>query len=393
VEHHPATNSVFSASSEARHRLDAVDALRGLAIFFVLMNHVNMRLFLDKFAYWQAMPDGLRRALVWNGQNGVQIFFVISGFLITSTSLRRWGTLSAIRVRDFYRLRFARIAPLLLLLLCVLCILHFAGTPGFVVSQETGGLGRALFAALTFHINLLEAQRGYLPGSWDILWSLSVEEMFYLFFPLICRWAGREKLLLIILAVFVALGPIARTLLTHGNETWKEVSYLGGMDAIALGCLTALVLAKLRSAPRVAPRASLPLALAGICALVFILGFTADDDVLARLGLDMTVLAVGTCLIIAATAQSARKGAERPMRKGIAVLEPLRWLGRRSYEVYLTHMFVVMGFFYVFVAGGRPGAAVTPLFIAVIAFSAILGEMVARYFSDPLNRMLRHHWE
>jgi peptidoglycan/LPS O-acetylase OafA/YrhL len=397
VEHHPATNSVFSPSSEARHRLDAVDALRGLAIFFVLMNHVNMRLFLDKFAYWQAMPDALRSALVWNGQNGVQIFFVISGFLITSTSLRRWGTLSAIRVRDFYRLRFARIAPLLLLLLCVLCILHFAGTPGFVVSQETGGLGRALFAALAFHINLLEAQRGYLPGSWDILWSLSVEEMFYLFFPLICRWAGREKLLLIILAVFVALGPIARTLLTHGNETWKEVSYLGGMDAIALGCLTALVLAKLRSAPRVAPRvaprASLPLALAGICALVFILGFTADDDVLARLGLDMTVLAVGTCLIIAATAQSARKGAERSMRKDIAMLEPLRWLGRRSYEVYLTHMFVVMGFFYVFVPGGRPGAAVTPLFIAVIAFSAILGEMVARYFSDPLNRMLRHHWE
>jgi peptidoglycan/LPS O-acetylase OafA/YrhL len=389
MERHPAPSNVFSPSSGARHRLDAVDALRGLAIFFVLMNHVNMRLFLDKFAYWQVIPERLRGALVWNGQNGVQIFFVISGFLITSTSLRRWGTLSAIRVRDFYRLRFARIAPLLLLLLGALCILHFAGTPGFVVSQETGGLGRALIAALTFHINLLEAQRGYLPASWDILWSLSVEEMFYIFFPLICRWAGREKLLLIILAVFVALGPIARTLLTHGNDTWKEVSYLGGMDAIALGCLTALALASLR----IAPRASLSLGLAGICAVVFILGFAADDDVLARLGLDMTVLAVGTCLIIAATAQSARKGAERPPRRGIAVLEPLRWLGRRSYEVYLTHMFVVMGFFYLFVAGGRPHAAVTLLFLAVIVLSGILGEMVARYFSDPLNRMLRHHWE
>jgi peptidoglycan/LPS O-acetylase OafA/YrhL len=137
--------------------------------------------------------DALRGALVWNGQNGVQIFFVISGFLITSTSLRRWGSLSAIRVLDFYRLRFARIAPLLLLLLAALSILHFAGTSGFVVSQETGGLGRALFAALTFHINLLEAQRGYLPASWDILWSLSVEEAFYVFFPLICRWAGRGK--------------------------------------------------------------------------------------------------------------------------------------------------------------------------------------------------------
>jgi peptidoglycan/LPS O-acetylase OafA/YrhL len=389
MENHSATHSVFSPSSEGRHRLDAVDALRGLAIFLVLMNHVNMRLFLDKFPYWQGIPDRLRGTLVWNGQNGVQIFFVISGFLITSTSLRRWGTLSAIRARDFYRLRFARIAPLLLLLLGVLSILHFAGTPGFVVSQETGGLGRALFAALTFHINLLEAQRGYLPGSWDILWSLSVEEAFYLFFPLICRWAGRGKLLLVILAVFVALGPFARTLLTHGNETWKEVSYLGGMDAIALGCLTALVLAK----PRVTLRASLSLGVAGICAVVFILGFSADDDVLARSGLDMTVLAVGTCLIIAATARSARRSAAQSTRRAAVVLEPLRWLGRRSYEVYLTHMFVVMAFFYLFVAGGRPNAAVTPMFLAVIVISGLLGEIVARYFSDPLNRMLRHHWE
>ena len=381
MEQQPAKSSVFLPSGEARHRLDAVDALRGLAIFFVLMNHVNMRLFLDKFAYWQSMPERLRSALVWNGQNGVQIFFVISGFLITSTSLRRWGAQSSIRVGDFYRLRFARIAPLLLVLLGALSLLHFAGTPGFVVSHDTGGLGRALFAALTFHINLLEAQRGYLPASWDILWSLSVEEVFYLFFPLICRWVGRGKWLLVILAMFVALGPIARTLLTHGSETWKEVSYLGGMDALALGCLTALVLANLR----IAPRASLSLALAGICAVVFILGFVAEDDLLARLGLDMTVLAVGTCLIIAATAQAARKGT--------LVLGPLRWLGRRSYEVYLTHMFVVMGFFYLFVMSGRPRTAVTPLFLAVVVFSGILGEATARYFSEPLNRMLRHRWQ
>ena len=60
----------------------------------------------------------------------------------------------------------------------------------FDVSPKTGGLGRALVAALTFHINYLEATRGYLPGSWDILWSLSVEEAFYLFFPLICRVFG-----------------------------------------------------------------------------------------------------------------------------------------------------------------------------------------------------------
>jgi len=207
-------------------RLDGVDILRGLAIFFVLMNHVNIRLLLAHVPYTQGLPRQLVASLVWNGQFGVQMFFAVSGFLITSTTLRRWGSLGDINVRHFYKLRFARIAPLLLLLLVVLSGLHFAGIDDYVVKAKTGGLGRALLAALTFHVNVLEARRGYLPGSWDILWSLSVEEMFYLFFPLLCKLLGRGKLLLIPLVGFVAMGPVARTVLVHGNEIWLEKSYL-----------------------------------------------------------------------------------------------------------------------------------------------------------------------
>src|ERR1035438_10064540 len=92
-------------------RLDGVDALRGLAIFFVLMNHVNMRLRSAKIPYTAGLPEQLVSSLVWNGQFGVQIFFAVSGFLITSTALRRWGSLSRLEVVDFYKLRFARIAP------------------------------------------------------------------------------------------------------------------------------------------------------------------------------------------------------------------------------------------------------------------------------------------
>jgi peptidoglycan/LPS O-acetylase OafA/YrhL len=337
-------------------RSASIDALRGLAIFFVLMNHVNMRLFLAKIPYFEAIAGQLRDALVWNGQNGVQIFFAISGFLITSTTLSRWGAPSSIRVRDFYLLRFARIAPLLLALLLTLSILHLMGLAGFVVADGTGGLGRALLAALTFHINLLEAQRGYLPPAWDILWSLSVEETFYLCFPLICRWFGKGQWLIIILAIVAALGPIARTVLAHGNEIWKEVSYLGGMDAIALGCLTALILPTLK----LNSHALLCLTAVGAGA------------------------GVGTCWVIIGTAY--------PRRGALNALRPLRWLGRRSYEVYLTHMFVVMGLWHVYVAGGIPEAGVAVLFVAVILLSGLMGEIVARHFSEPMNRYLRTRW-
>src|ERR1700709_867359 len=93
-------------------KVDGIDALRALAIFYVLMNHVNMRLLGAHIPYLKDVPKQVGASLVWQGQPGGQIFFAVSGFLITSTSLHRWATASDFRIRDFYVLRFARIAPL-----------------------------------------------------------------------------------------------------------------------------------------------------------------------------------------------------------------------------------------------------------------------------------------
>jgi peptidoglycan/LPS O-acetylase OafA/YrhL len=320
--------------------------------------------------------------LVWNGQFGVQIFFAVSGFLITSTTLRRWGPLARVNVREFYQLRFARIAPLLLLLLAVLSGLHLAGVPGFVVAAKTGGLARALTAALTFHINLLEARRGYLPPSWDILWSLSVEEMFYLFFPLVCRVVRRERLFAGLMICFVVAGPFARARAFNLNPVWREYSYLGGMDAIALGCLTALLLRHQRWSSRTARLVGL----CGAALLVFSLGFSiqAYRWGLGRNGLNMTLLAVGTCCVIAWAAQTRWHSWK--------VLQPLRMLGQRSYEIYLTHIFVVLGIFDLFVRG-KPMAAVWPMFAVVLVLAGLAGEFVARGYSEPMNRWLRRLWK
>jgi peptidoglycan/LPS O-acetylase OafA/YrhL len=363
-------------------RLDGVDLLRGLAIFFVLMNHVNMRLLFADVPYTRGLPEQLVSSLVWNGQRGVQIFFAVSGFLITSTSLRRWHSLPRVSVRAFYQMRFARIAPLLVALLAILSVLHFAGVPHFTVSPKTGGLGGALIAALTFHVNVLEAHCGYLPGNWDILWSLSVEEMFYLFFPLTCRLLSRRKLFIALLLAFVVLGPFGRTVFAHGNEVWREYSYLGGMDAISLGCLTAILTAK----RRLGRSALVALVGLGAAIVLFSLCFSLRAEAwgLGRSGLDMTILAVGTCMLIAAAAQTRWRSPQ--------LLKPLLMLGQRSYEVYLTHMFVVFAVFQLFVGLGKPMFAVPVLFVAVILLAGLLGELVARFYSEPANRLLRERW-
>ena len=379
---HSAVATQVTRGSPRWARVDGIDVLRGLAIFFVLMNHVNMRLFLAKVPYTAGWPEQLVSSLVWKGQYGVQMFFAVSGFLITTTILRRWGSLSRINVRDFYALRFARIAPLLLLLLVVLSALHFARLHDFVVPERTGGLGRAWLAALTFHVNVLEAQRGYLPANWDILWSLSVEEMFYLGFPLLCRLLGGGKLLTVVLLGFVVVGPFGRSVLAHGNPVWQEYSYLGAMDAIALGCLTAMLVFA-RQWPRPALRV---LAGLGTAVLLFIFGFSifANSLGLGRSGLNMTLLALGTCMIAAAASQSAWRAPQ--------VVRPFLLLGQRSYEIYLTHMFVVFALFDFFVFGGKSAGSVAFVFVAAIFCSAVLGDVVARCYSEPLNWLLRRQW-
>ena len=363
-------------------RLDGIDLLRALGIFFVLMNHVNMRLLFAHVPYTKGLPPQLTYSLVWNGQFGVQIFFAVSGFLITSTSLRRWGSVAQVRILDFYKLRFARIAPLFLLLLAVLSALHLAHVKNFIIAPKAGGLGHALLAALTFHINLLEARRDYLPGNWDILWSLSVEEMFYLFFPLACRLFRRTRYLVLPLIAFVIAGPFARSVAFNHNEVWREYSYLGGMDAIALGCLTALFLSKLRI-----PRAALCIAAAiGTALLIYTLCFSINGykHGLGRNGLNMTLLAVGASLLIAVAAQTQWQAPR--------LFSPILQLGRRSYEIYLTHMFVVFAIFALFLHASKPLRAVPALFLTTILVSAVLGELVARLYSEPMNRYLRNRW-
>lgn len=154
------------------------------------------------------------------------------------------------------------------------------------------------------------------------------------------------------------------------------------MDAIALGCLTALFLAERRlSRPLLWTMGGI-----GTALLTFSLCFTIQANTwgLGRNGLDMTILALGTCLLITAAAQTQWQ-APRFFR-------PFLMLGQRSYEVYLTHMFVIFGLFPLFVIAHKPVRMVPALFLAVILISGLLGTLVARAYSEPMNRSLRDRW-
>ena len=369
-------------SSQTEKRVQGIDVLRGLCIVAVVLHHINLRIRFQNCSLGTMLSPAVHRVLFWNGYYGVIVFFVISGFLITTWSLKRWGALQQVNRRQFYVMRFVRIMPCLLALLATLSILHLAHAPQFVINPQRSSLPRALLAALTFHVNWLESRVGYLPASWDVLWSLSIEEMFYLFFPLVCIWTRKQWVLISVLASFVVIGPFARTVFTH-NQYWSENGYLSCMDGIALGCLAAILARKIQ----LNRRASIVLGIAGTALCIFITVFRATAGLLGiyKVGLEVTLLGLGTAMLVIAVQQRFEA---RPSN-GHWSTAVLRWYGRNSYEIYLTHMFVIWPLVGIFYHSHQPMNSAPLWFLAMTALSGVLGYVVARFYSEPLNRMVR----
>jgi peptidoglycan/LPS O-acetylase OafA/YrhL len=375
-------------------RVAGIDLLRGLCILSVILLHQDIRVPFKLSALGAHLSQPVLNTVFRNGYYGVIIFFVISGFLISGISIKRWGSLENINAREFYRMRFARIAPSLLLVLAISSTLHLAGIRGFVIHPQQTTLARALFSALTFHLNWLEAKVGYLPGAWDVLWSLCVEEAFYFGFPLACKWLKSLTLLSLFMMFFVVIGPFARTVFTQ-NEIWQDHSYLSCMDAIAFGCLAAILASRFQkkyaSPPESESRAAGPLRLLGIGALLFFffLRHYVFTRAMYRTGLDVTFLEISTAVLLMGFAERKAPRRNPLFATLLAPLCPLEWLGRYSYETYLTHSFVVILLTQVFDAGRFPFHSVLGWYVVVMGLSAAVGFLLARYYSEPLNRKIR----
>jgi peptidoglycan/LPS O-acetylase OafA/YrhL len=361
-------------------RLPGVDVLRGLAVLFVLLHHIHLRFELNDYDTDDWLSHALNQVFWWSGYQAVITFFVISGFLITRLSISRWGPLGHIHIRGFYTLRVARIVPCLLLLLAMLTALHLMGAPNFTIPSDRASLGRALLAALTFHVNYLEGHHGYLPGGWDILWSLSIEETFYLLFPLICALLRSERLLVAPLLGLIIVGPISRTLLAD-HDPWGDYAYFSCTDGIAFGCLAALACARLQI-PGWCSRAALTAGTAGAL-FVLVMRETIARLGLTDLGLHVTVLELSVALMLVAF------GTDVGNRAASFSTVWLRRIGHHSYETYLFHMIVVLGLMNLLLRMRTTSHMLPVWFAAMLLLSLCLGELVARRYSEPLNRGLR----
>lgn len=376
----PAPETPSPVAAAARARNPGIDLLRGLAIVLVVLHHLGLRIPLRKTALADVLPSWLLGGLNYNGYEAVFVFFVISGFLIAGNALRRWGSLERIDARAFYARRFARIMPCLLALVAVLSVLHLCAVPDYTISRADQSLPSAIVAALGLHLNWYEGQTGYLPGNWDVLWSLSIEEVFYLGFPLVCLLTRRRALLLPLLAILALSMPWTHAAL-RGNEIWQEKAYLPGMSAIAIGVLGALLAAHWPLPPR---RTSAWLGWLGAVGLAAVM---LDGIALWQLLHDgyLLLLAGAACCLLLACQQRQARGAWQPSRAS----GWLRAWGRLSYEIYLSHMFVVFALVRLHRwLDGDPRWAFL-WYLPALPLCWLLAAAVERWLSQPCERWLR----
>ena len=165
-------------------RTPAIDALRGCAVLCVVLLHIQIHMPQEQSLLADIAPGAVQHRVPQRLLRRDHLF-VISGFLVTRSALERWGSLDAVPWRAFLLRRAARIYPCLLLLLIVLAALR-AGRARIRHRDHQPARARWRVGHAP---ELAGARTGYLPAAWNVLWSLSVEEAFYLAFPLLCMLA------------------------------------------------------------------------------------------------------------------------------------------------------------------------------------------------------------
>ena len=361
-------------------RNPGIDLLRGLSILLVLLNHVGLRLRLTQGVLARFLPKWFLNDVNFNGSEAVYLFFVISGFLIATNSLMRWGRLGNLDARTFYMRRAARIVPCLVALVVVLSALHLARVPDYVIKQPNQSLPAAVSSAFGLYLNWYEAHTGYLPASWDVLWSLSIEEIFYLAFPLLCLLVRKDAILAPLLAVLALSLPMSLASIV-GNPIWKEKAYLPGIAGIAMGVLAALVAAHFRPKRRAPVWA---LEIFGAVGVAAVLLFEGPLWLLLGNGTILLLTFSGACLVLAFHWHLILSPAW-----SLPCSAWLQSFGRLSYEIYLTHMFIVLTVVRIFRSTGASLWWGILWYPPTLTLAWVLGWLVAKFFSGPCERVIR----
>ena len=318
----PKARSTGNLGSQAR--LPSLDGWRALSIILVLISHSDQT---------SGYPSAVEPALRWlpNGEFGVEVFFVISGFLITYLLLNEHQVQSRISLKNFYMRRVIRIFPAYFTFLTAILIITLLAPLALHWGQW--------LRLLTFTSNFTWlAVPGYNPWPVAHTWTLAIEEQFYLLWPitivLLSKSGMSAKRLMLACAVPILFAPIARVLshLDYGGIAFAPFSFLVKADSIAWGCLFGVLYGSKKEALEKHVE-RFPLAIAGFALIAIAIPlFLTRLFLLGMISVPFTqtLHALGISLLIILSIKYPMVGPFRALN-----WKPVMMVGVWSYSIYL----------------------------------------------------------
>jgi len=240
----------------SKKRIQVVDLVRAFSILIVIAMHFGL-LWISKPSE-PFFPHYFWYRFMINGGFGVTVFFVVSGFVITRLIASQPDGLFNPDLKEFYTRRIARIFPLLILV-CFLGITILTLFPEksqafkYIINDPTAPMNSASWisiATFTFNWYLILSmplhEKLHTGMLWSVLWSLSIEEQFYFFYPLVLKFLRNKRNLILFLS-FLVLGGIGSTkALSYffPNQAHLTENSFRNFSFIAIGCLLYLISAQ-----------------------------------------------------------------------------------------------------------------------------------------------------
>ncbi|HEY5077145.1 MAG TPA: acyltransferase family protein [Acidimicrobiia bacterium] len=387
------TTSASETRPSTLRYLPGLDGLRAISVLAVIVFH-------------HYLVGGHEAGWAPGGFLGVEVFFVVSGYLITSLLLNERRETGRVSLRAFYLRRARRLLPALFTLLAVIVAYSLLFLPDAI-----GTLRSDTVAALTYTSNWWQmiAHRSYIaqagrPELLKHLWSLAIEEQYYLAWPFLLmfglRKLGRQRMFTTMITTALA-STLLLALLAHGSVDDAYYATYTRLSGLLLGSAFAFSFApyRIRGLPGRGARAALDAA--GTLGLLVLLGSfgmlhhfgingfsfpTSHTDNLAVFHGGFLLVDLATLLVIAAAVHPSSD-----IGRALGC-KPLRWIGLRSYSLYLWH--------YPIFCVTRPGLDIHrlgiwflsiqyagwPVFVFRLALSFGAAELSYRFVETPIRK-------
>ncbi|MGE3039228.1 acyltransferase family protein [Staphylococcus aureus] len=345
--------------------LPGLDGLRAFAVIGIIIYHLN--------AQWLS-----------GGFLGVDTFFVISGYLITSLLISEYYRTQKIDLLEFWKRRLKRLIPAVLFLICVVLTFTLIFKPELIIQMKRDAIAAIFYVSNWWYISQnVDYFNQFAIEPLKHLWSLAIEEQFYLLFPLVItfllhRFKPRNIIQTLFIVSLISLGLMIVIHFITGDNSRVYFGTDTRLQTLLLGCILAFIWPPFALKKDISRKIVVSLDIIGISgfAVLMTLFFIVGDQDQWIYNGGFYIISFATLFIIAIAVHPSSLFAK------FLSMKPLLIIGKRSYSLYLWHYPIIVFVNSYYVQGQIP----VYVYIIEILLTALMAEISYRFIETPIRK-------